>query len=166
MDADNFEYKNTTLIIEDWEFFLDVIHLPILNKYIPIDQLPNELEELFDLYWYHPGSCYFPGPARENLWEKCGVKLDHMDLWTLVTVGRYSAEPPHNWYIVLFPNVSKDESLLRYHSAVRAKGPSAVRLLPKGWISQVEHLGNYRIGNSVDTTLLSESAQEHEKSLE
>ena len=37
LDADNFEYKNTALMIEDWEFFLDVIHLPILNKYIPIN---------------------------------------------------------------------------------------------------------------------------------
>ena len=92
------------------------------------------------------------------MWEKCGVKLDCTDLQTLVAVGRYSAEPPHDWYIVLFPNVSKDESPLRYHSAVRVKGPSSVRLLPKGWISQVEHLGNYQIGNSVDVTLLSESA--------
>ncbi len=73
------------------------------------------------------------------MWEKCGVKLDCTDLQTLVTVGRYSVEPPHDWYIVLFPKVSKDESPLRYHNAVRAKGPSAVRLLLRGWISQVEH---------------------------
>ena len=36
LDTNNFEYKNITLTIEDWEFFLDIIHLPILNKYIPI----------------------------------------------------------------------------------------------------------------------------------
>ncbi len=158
LDANNFEYKNTSLTIEDWEFFLDIIHLLILNKYILIDQIPSESKELFDLYWYHPGSCYFPGPARENLWEKCGVKSDHSDPWTLVTGGRYSAEPPQDWYIVLFPNISEDKSLLRYHSTVRARGPSAVRLLPKGWITQVKNLGNYQIGNSVDEPLLSESA--------
>ncbi len=144
LDTDNFKYKNTTLTIEDWEFFLDVIHLPILNKYIPIDRIPSESEELFDLYWYHLGSCYFPGPARENLWERCGVKLDHSDPRMLVAVGRYSAEPPQDWYIILFLNISEDKSPLRYYSTVRAKGPSAVRLLPKGWITQVEYQGNYQ----------------------
>ena len=61
----------------------------------------------------------------------------------LVAVGRYSAEPLQDWYIILFPNISEDESPLRYRSTVRAKGPSAVRLLPKGWITQVEQQGNY-----------------------
>ncbi len=37
LDADNFDFKNTALSIEDWEFFLDVIYLLILNKYIPIN---------------------------------------------------------------------------------------------------------------------------------
>ncbi len=63
LDADNFNYKHTALPREDWEFFLDIIYLPIINKYIPINRISTEAEEVFDLYWYHPGSCYFPGPA-------------------------------------------------------------------------------------------------------
>ncbi len=63
LDADNFDYKHTSLTREDWEFFLDIIYLLIINEYIPINQILTKAEELFDLYWYHPGSCYFPGPA-------------------------------------------------------------------------------------------------------
>ena len=118
LDADNFDFKSTAINREDWEFFLDITYLPILNKYILINQILAEAEKVFDLYWYHPGSCYFPGPAREKLWKKCGVKVDHGDSWTLVPVGRHSAEPPQDWYVVLFPNVEEVESLLRYHATV------------------------------------------------
>ena len=76
----------------------------------------------------------------------------------LVTVGRHSVEPPQDWYIVLFLHVSEEESPLRYRNTARAKGTSAVRLLPKGWITQVENQGNYQLGNSVDEPPLSESA--------
>ncbi len=152
-----FKHKNTALTIEDWELFLNVIHLPILDKYIPISRIPSELVIFFDLYWYYPGSCYFPGPARDNLLKKCGVKADCGDPWTLVTVGRHSAEPPKDWYIVLFPHISEEESPLRYHNTTRAKGKSAVKLLPKGWITQVENQGTYQLGNSVDEPSLSES---------
>ena len=76
----------------------------------------------------------------------------------LVAVGRHSVEPPQDWYIVLFLHVSEEESPLRYRNTARAKGTSAVRLLPKGWITQVENQGNYQLGNSVDEPPLSESA--------
>ncbi len=62
LDADNFDFKLTALDRDAWEFFLDVTYLPILNKYIPINQISAEAEKVFDLYWYHPGSCYFLGP--------------------------------------------------------------------------------------------------------
>ena len=103
--------------------------------------------------------------------KKCGVKVNHGDSWTLVTVGRHSAEPPQDWYIVLFPNIEEEESLLRYHSTVRDRRLAAVRLLPKGWVTQVENQGNYKLGNLVDTPYelkpsLSESAHEHKKNFE
>ncbi len=91
LDADNFDFKLMALTREDWEFFLDITYLPVLKKYIPINQILAEAEGLFDLYWYHPGSCYFPGPAQENLWTKCGVEADCGDPQTLVRVGRHSA---------------------------------------------------------------------------
>ena len=50
LDADNFDYKHTALTREDWEFFLDIIYLPIINKYIPINWILTEAEELFDLF--------------------------------------------------------------------------------------------------------------------
>ncbi len=62
LDIDNFDYKSTALNRDDWEFFLDISYFPILNKYIPINQISAEAEKVFDLYWYYPGSCYFPGP--------------------------------------------------------------------------------------------------------
>ncbi len=39
--------------------------------------------------------------------------------------------------------------------------------MPKGWVTQVENQGNYKLGNSVDEPepLLSESAREHKKNL-
>ena len=84
----------------------------------------------------------------------------------LVAVGRHSVEPPQDWYIVLFLRMSEEESSLRYHNTARARGTSAVRLLPKGSIILVENQGNYQLGNSVDELSLSESAQEHEKNFE
>ena len=145
LDADNFDFKNTALSIEDWEFFLDIIYLPIINKYILINRIPTESEELFDLYCYYPGSCYFPGPARENLFANCGVKSDHGDPWTLVAVGRHSAEAPQDWYTVLFSHVSEEDSPLRHCDTARANGMSAVKLLPRGWVTQVENQGNYQL---------------------
>ncbi len=98
----------------------------------------------------------------------CRVKSDHGDPWILVAVGRHSAEPPQDWYIALFPHISEDESLLQYHDTVRVRGTAALKLLPKGWVTQVENQGNYKLGNSVDKPelLLSESAREHKKNLE
>ena len=88
LDEDHFEYKLTTLDREDWEFFLNLYYLPQIDKYIPINQIPSEAEaEALDLYWYHPGSHYYPRPITDNLLKKCEVKVDHGDPRTLVPVG-------------------------------------------------------------------------------
>ncbi len=102
------------------------------------------------------------------MFTNCGAKSDHGDPWTLVAVGRHSAEPPQDWYIVLFLHMSEEDSPLRHRDTARAKGMSAVKLLPRGWVTQVEYQGNYQLGNSADKPelLLSESAREHEKNLQ
>ncbi len=68
-------------------------------------------------------------------------------------MGQHSTELPKDWYLVLFPNVDEvdeNESPLKFQPTVRDKRLAVVRLLPKGWATQVENQGNYKLGNSVD----------------
>ncbi len=121
--------------------------LPIIGSYIPVKRLAEKVEEALNLYWYHPGNCYKPGPITESFLEKFQVKLDCGNSRTLVGRGRQSEQPPKDWYITVFPHILPDDSPLSFRGIVCT---NKVQYLPNGWLSQVEECSDYNLGRSVD----------------
>ncbi len=112
-DSEIFDPKETEFTQEEWEFWLDVVYLQKINCYVPLNRVLDKVEDILDLYWYHPGLCYAPGPITQRFLDKCCVKFHCNNECTLVGGDQKSAKPPKDWFTTLFPDIEPDESPFR-----------------------------------------------------